>query len=64
MLENTRKCQKTPLRLRIGNKEHSSKAMLAAIVSFTFVGAAVFAIVSGGNMGGGGKNSDMEEMNA
>ncbi len=32
--------------------------------SFTFVGAAIFAIVSGGDMGGGGGNIDMEEMNA
>ena len=38
--------------------------MLAAIVSFTFVDAAVVSIVSGGNVGGGGRNGDMEEMNA
>jgi hypothetical protein len=32
--------------------------------SFAFVGAAVVAIVNGGNVGGGGRNSDIEEMNA
>ena len=37
--------------------------MLAAIVSFTFVGNAVVAIVSGGDVGGGGGHGDMEEMN-
>ncbi len=31
---------------------------------FSFVGTAVVAIVSGGDMGGGGGNGDMEEMNA
>ena len=31
--------------------------------SFAFVGAAVVAIVSGGNAGSGGGNGDMEEMN-
>ena len=49
-------------------------ALLAALVlvftcaehlnSFVFVGAAVVAIVSGGNVCGGGGNGDMEEMNA
>ncbi len=32
--------------------------------SCAFVGTAVVAIVSGGNVGGGGGNGDMEEMNA
>ena len=32
--------------------------------SFAFVGTAVVAFVSGGNVGGSGRNSDMEEMNA
>jgi hypothetical protein len=32
--------------------------------SFAFVGAPVVAIVSGGYVGGGGRNGDMEEMNA
>ena len=32
--------------------------------SFVFVGTAVVAIVSSGNVGGGGGNGDMEEMNA
>ena len=32
--------------------------------SFTFIGAAVVAIVSGGDVGGGGGNGDMEEMKA
>ena len=32
--------------------------------SFAFVGAAVVAIVSGGDVGGGGGNSDIEEMKA
>ncbi len=31
--------------------------------SFAFVGAAVVAIVSGGDVGGGGRNGDIEEMN-
>jgi hypothetical protein len=31
--------------------------------SFAFVGAAVVAIVSGGNVGGGSRNGDREEMN-
>ena len=35
---------------RPSKAHHSSEAMLAAIVSFTFVGAAVVAIASGGNM--------------
>ena len=30
----------------------------------SFIGAAVVAIVSGGDVGGGGGNGDMEEMNA
>ncbi len=37
-----------------------SEAMLAAIVSFTFVGAAVVTIVSGSDVGG--RNGGMEEM--
>ena len=41
-----------------------SETMLAAIVSFTFVGAAIVAIVSGSDVGGGGGNGDIEEMNA
>ena len=32
--------------------------------SFAFVGAAVVAIVCDGDVGGGGRNGDMEEMNA
>ncbi len=44
--------------------QHLSEAMLAAIVSFTFVCTAVVAIVSGGDVSGGGGNGDMEEMNA
>ncbi len=32
--------------------------------SFAFVGAAVVAIVSGGEVGGGSGNGDMEEMNS
>ena len=32
--------------------------------SVAFVGAAVVAIVSNGDVGGGGGNGDMEEMNA
>ncbi len=32
--------------------------------SFAFVGAAVVAIISGGNVGSGSGNGDMEEMNA
>ena len=35
-----------------------------AIVSFTFVGTAVVAIVSDGDVGGSGGIGDMEEMNA
>ena len=38
--------------------------MLAAIVSFTFIGAAVVATVSGVDVGSGSRNGDMEEMNA
>ena len=38
--------------------------MLAAIVSFTFVGTAAVASVSSGDMGSGSGNNDMEEMNA
>ncbi len=48
-------------------------ALLAALVlvsacderlnSFAFIDADVGAIVSGGNVGGGGRNGDMEEMN-
>ena len=32
--------------------------------SFAFIGAAVVAIVSGGDVGGGGGNGDIEEMKA
>ena len=38
--------------------QHLYEAMLAAIVSFTLVGAAVVAIVSVGDMGGGGNIDD------
>ena len=49
---------------RPSKAQHLSKAMLAAIVSFTFIGAAVVATVSGVDVGSGSRNGDMEEMNA
>jgi hypothetical protein len=36
--------------------QHSPEAMLVATASFAFVGAAVVAIVSGGNVGGDSEN--------
>ena len=39
-------------------------ACVERLNSFAFIGAAVVAIVSSGNVGGGGGNGDMEEMNA
>jgi hypothetical protein len=41
--------------------QHSSEPMLAAIASFTFIGAAVLTIVSGGSGGGGGNEGGVGE---
>ncbi len=34
--------------------QHSAEAKIAAMASFTFIGAAVAVVVSGGDVGGGG----------
>ena len=45
-------------------EEEDVPACAERLNSFAFVGAAVVAIVSGGDVGGSGGNGDMEEMNA
>jgi hypothetical protein len=44
------------LRGRPSKAQHWSEAMLTAIASFAFVGAAIVAIISSGNVGGEGGN--------
>jgi hypothetical protein len=45
-------------------EEDDVPACAVRLRSFAFVGAVVVAIVSGGDVGSGGRNGDMEEMKA